>query len=487
MKHLKKKLSLIVTIYMLVLSIGTSFFVMPVKADTSTNLQNAINKANELKQNIADGIAPDANGINTIIKTLLLPAGFIAGTANFTVNQLRDIYSSIIDSNDTDEQALKKINDNLGNNITINDNSLTFNSTSKSLLVNYANAVQEETGIFYGYTINWSDSITTYPSGTMYNTVKNYIQKDQLSYYINTRQTYGSSSGISTVWLYSYPKSADIAFVKTSKDNTTYSVTMYNPVTWDRISGHEPTGSNGVRYIYNGQLETLSSNDVFGGYGNYFDSGKVLINENDKIMLNGNSGGLGGTGYFLSYGGKQQILIYSSVEVMKLMSQGQKPYYVGDKWSNFQSNVGNTIDNSNCNNINYGDVTNYINNNSSNSNDIYNYINGNDSGGGSGGGGSGDDPIFDLGFLGTIGRLIGSLITGIGNLLTGIFEGIVNVITNILDFLTTTISDITVTLPEQFFGFIGAIFNWLPEPMMNTIKALFVFMVLIGVLNIIRK
>lgn len=66
-------------------------------------------------------------------------------------------------------------------------------------------------------------------------------------------------------------------------------------------------------------------------------------------------------------------------------------------------------------------------------------------------------------------------------------QGIVNALSSVLGFLSDTISSLGETLPTAFFDFIGAIFGWLPDPMMNTLKALFLMMVLVGVISIFRR
>lgn len=113
--------------------------------------------------------------------------------------------------------------------------------------------------------------------------------------------------------------------------------------------------------------------------------------------------------------------------------------------------------------------------------------------GGSGGsGGSGDGSDFDLGFLGTIGRLIGSLITGIGNLLAGIAEGIVNVVVGsdgnggIIGMLRNLISNITDLVDTDFNGFLSDIFSWLPVEIVTLFTGVIIFGLFFGILKIIR-
>lgn len=115
------------------------------------------------------------------------------------------------------------------------------------------------------------------------------------------------------------------------------------------------------------------------------------------------------------------------------------------------------------------------------------------SGGSSGGsGGSGDGSDFDLGFLGTIGRLIGSLITGIGNLLTGVLEGIVNVIIGedgnggIVGTVRNVITNLLDLFDNDFAELFSTVFDWLPPEIITLITAALTFSLLFGIIKMIR-
>ena len=472
MKYLKKKLSIIVIINMLVLSIGTSYFIMPVKADTSTNLQNAINKANELKQNIADGIAPDANGINTIIKTLLLPAGFISGTANFTVNQLRDIYSSIVDSNDTDEQALKKINDALGNNISISNNSITFNSTSNVLLKNYAAAVQNESGFFYAYTNKWSNQFQNINDGYYYYGLLNLLETYKDYYAISLG---GYTSGFGYGWLLLYDP-AETSFVLNGIAQGQPNVNLYNNTSWDLVTESD---------IY--KCYFFQS-----GYTDWIEYNTPPLTPNNQGFLTYNYDGSTNVNavYFDMYVNKDPKItkVYNTVNDLRGALTGNQPYYITNKWNDFSNNnSGNyMVDSSNSNNISYGDVTNYVNNyygenGSYPSAPVINiYIENNipdNGGGGSGGGGSGggDDDIGIFDFLSRIGQVIGNLIKNLGNILAELVEGISTVVSSLLE-----------SIPTVFNDFLGGILGWLPPELRALLTLAISAMVIVGLIKMFR-
>ena len=455
---------MIVIINMLLLSISTSFFIMPVKADTSTNLQNAIDKANELKQNIADGIAPDANGINTIIKTLLLPAGFIAGTANFTVNQLRDIYSSIVDSNDTDEEALKKINDALGNSITVNDNSISYSSTTNTLINAYADAVKNNSGFYYAYSIRLTDNINNISDGQFYNALRQKLT--ELKDYNMIVMWYDGNLFATNDTTLSNINAGVVNYT-----NYTNVTNFYGSDTW-QVKYITP--ENGVCYLYDATNHTYVSNNNTnwamhgGGYG--LEPG----------------GGMIQTGYTypmtITLDTYKTYKVYQTLEDLKHDSLGIAPYYQSKNYSN-NINSGNTYDNSNSNNITYGDVTNYVNNYyGSNGNypdtPVINiYIDNNiPDGGGSGGGGSGgidDIGIFD--FLSRIGAVIGNLIKNLGNILAELVEGISTVVSSLLE-----------SIPTVFNDFLGSILGWLPPELRALLTLAISAMVIVGLIKMFK-
>lgn len=473
---IRKKISLFLIINMLVLSMSTAFFVCPIKADVSTNLTNAINKANELRQNIADGIAPDSNGINQIIKTLLLPAGFICGSTNFTMNQLRDIYNSIIDQNDTDEQVLKKINDQLGNNITVNDNSLTYNDNSKNLLKLYANAVVNNSGFEYMYSIRLDDNLSNFSDGEYYNAVRRklidlngYTTVVYNPYENMIRAT--NDDELSFVY-YSDVPNLNYNSICTPYNNSSWDIFYLNDNTCDTFvydsNEHEFVSGNSASW-WNGVTLNRTKGDGYVAQG---------LNQNSVISI---------TGY-------KVYKVYKTLQDLKNDSVGVSPYYINDSYNTNMNNSGNyTIDSSNSNNVTYGDVTNYVNNYYGTNNQYPNpqqiqiIIDNNNSGGGSGGGDNGGgsgggsggsggstEGIFD--FLSKIGEVIGNLIANLGNVLAEILRGISELVSSVME-----------TMPTFLTPLLHFVFGFLPPEIQAVIYLAIVGMLIVGLLNFLKK
>lgn len=473
---MKKKLSIFLIINMLVLSLSTNIFCVPVKADVSTNLTNAINKANELRQNIANGIAPDTTGINQIIKTLLLPAGFICGTTNFTITQLREIYNSIIDPNDTDEQVIKKINDNLGNNITINDNSLNFNSTSLTMLKDYANKVVETEPFVYAYTQNMDDFATSFHNAVFYNSLRNLLREYQDEYVCRIYYK--------KVYMY---KINDYGVVRSVLESNVIGGVFYNYSTWEQMQ-YTTSGNIVKQFNYDTgtgvYTEVTPENLTPGGlFLRYIDGTFFPIDSADNF----------GRSCMISSGRRDTVKIFTTLNDFKNSTIGRTPYYLSDKWNSFKSNSDNyTVDSSNSNNVNYGDVTNYVNNYYGNNNEyptpsqIQIIIDNNNPGGGGnddpedpGGGGSGgsggsdNTGIWD--FLSQIGQALGSLIKNLGNVLAELVQGISEVISSLLE-----------AIPNVFNEFLGGVLGWLPPELRALITLAISAMVIVGLIKMFK-
>ena len=179
-----------------------------------------------------------------------------------------------------------------------------------------------------------------------------------------------------------------------------------------------------------------------------------------------------------------QYPMYSSVDIMKNYSLGNLPYYVApdnNVWTyNTTTNTYTTTQTQLDSSLSYGDIQNYVNsNNVTDYNQVYNYINNYySSGGGSGGsgggsGGSGSD--VDWSWLGSIGEVIGGLISGLGNIIAGIISAIGSIITNL-----------TETLPNIFGSLINYLLPFLPTEITSLLSLLFLAVVIVGVVRLIR-
>lgn len=450
--------------------------------------------------------------LDDYLRTLAGPLGLIVGTSVYGHEALavllrgKTIDGETIPDNATDDEVYNKATEILTRNITVVSDNMIYNDASRSIVNYYYQALQEEAGKYYNvYTLD----LERYAfSGMWTQELKDLILRYQDDYWV----IMGSTGGSQSQWKYFFIKKDKVAVVLNSLQENTTKGKIYNNITFsDSLSEEDDSfyytkpynGSISVKNPYsppnrlNFVPSTGSSNLEYA----------IWVNVNKQYISSEIGIGPSGTTFYcVSYGKRFPLIMYNSVGLMSSVLRNEAPYYTNSNWSNFLNGSGNyTVDTSNSNNITYGDVVTYNNNYVDDNGkmpsmgDINIYIDNNipeaggsggGTGGGSGGGsgGSGNDgPTFDLGFLGTIGNLIGSLISGIGNLITGILQGIVNAFNSILEFLTDTIQDVGQNLPEQFFAFIGAMFDWLPEPMLNAFKALFLMMLFLGIFNLIKR
>ena len=189
-----------------------------------------------------------------------------------------------------------------------------------------------------------------------------------------------------------------------------------------------------------------------------------------------------------------------SITVSSILTQ---PYYYNNSvWNDFRTSSGGfTYNPKTVNTISYGDALNYINSFNTDNGyppsvpdiniNIENIDNENKqpSGGGSGSGGddSGDDdPTNIFGWLKQLGKVLGDLIKGLGEFLTEFVTGLVAALTNLLSGIGDLISNITETLPSAFMDWFSSLFQWMPEEWKALLSASLVFMVLYGIIKVIR-
>ena len=194
-----------------------------------------------------------------------------------------------------------------------------------------------------------------------------------------------------------------------------------------------------------------------------------------------------------------QVRIYKTLSDLKTYSVGQRPYYVTEKFVNYDSTVDNSttitqteIDNS----ITYGDVYNYIINNYDNPDGLTEaeliailekYFGGSDDdddGGGSGSGGSSDDDDDGggsglSGFLDGLGALGDALLAIIGKLLEYVGKAI--------ELLSGTITKVIDLVPSTITAILGTIFSFFPQEWMTAIELALVLGVVIGIVGIFKK
>lgn len=193
------------------------------------------------------------------------------------------------------------------------------------------------------------------------------------------------------------------------------------------------------------------------------------------------------------------VYVFNTLNSYKNYNSGQpQPYYLTDQGMNTPSwtvtdGVINTGQMSNVGNV-YNNIVNNTQNGMT-ADEVQKLIESildkflKDKTGNGSGGATSDGSDFDLGFLGTIGRLIGSLITGIGDLLSGIIGGIVDTVLSLIDMITGEngiISKLTNLFDTNIGGFLTSIFDWLPPEIVTLWSAGIILGVLFGILRIIR-
>lgn len=234
--------------------------------------------------------------------------------------------------------------------------------------------------------------------------------------------------------------------------------------------------------------------------GSVTDMGYVDGGFRNGYIYNGNMSNPVSPGYYVisNDSNKELVYVYKTLTDLKRYNSGYpQRYYLTEDGLNgiYNPDLGNL----NVQNINYYG-SNYEYNQIINNiypgmspDDVLKLVteilkqNGGGSGGGSGGGGS--DTDVDLGFLGTIGTLIGKLINGIGQLLTGIIGGIVDTIMSLIDMITGEngiISKLTDLFDTNVGGFLTSIFDWLPPEIVTLWSAGIILGILFGILRIIR-
>lgn len=482
MKIKKIFLSFIVSLSL----IFSNIFVVPVSASSVPSwLQPII----DVYDSVNDAANITADALKQSFIGALQGAGFIFDAGRVTTQALLDFLRGYnngqFTNNNTasDQEVIDNASRYFINNTVLTDNSIEYNSNSKNLTVGFANDIINNSGYRYVYTVNLIDNVRLWPDGVKYNALRSLISSKQSDYiccyydYTGVLQCFSKNVGI--VWNNNY--------------NNVFGCRCYNKASWEYLLSSEV-------YKFN------TSSQVFDLVNTGNGSGGAFGKDPNSILT---ASTIGNANIFFTVGEINSYKMFMSLDDLKAESIGVSPYYVSDKWNNFinSNNSTYTVDSSNSNNITYGDTNNWINNyytdngNYPDPTNIQIYIDNNippsptptptptptpgpddPSGGGSGGSGG-----IDLGWLGTLGQLIGQIVSAIGNFFTGVLQGIVNALSSVLGFLSDTISSLGETLPTTFFDFIGAIFGWLPDPMMITLKALFLMMVFVGVISIFRR
>lgn len=477
MKVFKKRLSIFLVFELLVALISTSIFYYPVKADSQ--IPENVRIAKEAHDAVVDYILSETpmskSDRDDYFRAMLAPIGFIYGGIAVLDHELSQFLDGLLLGNNeqldntgkTDDEFLDEVTKKCCENISFNGYEITFNDTSSAILKRYVEFLENNCGYHYYYSYKLQDQLNSskFNDGNLYNAVR--LKLNELT---------------PTGWcLYSYqnkkifymPYDDDLALLRTQNFTSYCYATFYSYTSW------QLTDKKYYVYTYD------STNHV------YNQSVSENVNSVGAGVQKTQNNVFGDYGVFLSSTDYNQLLVFDNLTALKNYSQGNKPYYTSDKWNTFMNNSGNyTVDSSNSNNVTYGDVTNYINNYYGNngqypSNPIINvYINNPDpggSGGGSGGGGSGgggsggsSTGIFD--FLSKIGEVLGNLIANLGNVLAELISGISEVISSVFE----VVPNILTPLMHYVFGF-------LPDAIQSVIYLGIVCMLLLGVIQFLKR
>ncbi len=246
--------------------------------------------------------------------------------------------------------------------------------------------------------------------------------------------------------------------------------------------------------IIGGKAQTFSQAAANAGYNSSFTPIFTPVKNTTGFYV-----GTSGSNVFTTNEKDELVYVFNTLNSYKNYNSGQpQPYYLTDQGINTPSwsvsdGVINTGQMSNVGNV----YNNIVNNTQTGltADEVQKLIETildkflKDKTGGGSDGGTSDGSDFDLGFLGTIGRLIGSLITGIGDLLSGIIGGIVDTVMSLIDMITGEdgiINKLTNLFDTNIGGFLTSIFDWLPSEIVTLWSAGIILGVLFGILRIIR-
>lgn len=188
--------------------------------------------------------------------------------------------------------------------------------------------------------------------------------------------------------------------------------------------------------------------------------------------------------------GSRTVRVYKSLEELKSYSVGQRPYFVTDKFLNYDISGDNSciLSESDLSNGSvYGDVYNYIMDNYDNPNNltedqltiiVENYINGSGGGSVSGNGtGSSGNGLSD--FLGGLGSVGDAILSILGKLLEYVGKA--------LDLVSGTVTKVLDIVPKNITALLSALFPFFPEEWLLAIELGLVLSVIVGIVGIFKK
>lgn len=191
----------------------------------------------------------------------------------------------------------------------------------------------------------------------------------------------------------------------------------------------------------------------------------------------------------------QSLRMYKSLADLKQYSVGQRPYYITDKFQDYDINGDNSciVTESDLSNGSvYGDVYNYIINNYDNPDgltedelrDILNDYFGQGSGGSGSGSGSGDSSGSGSSSGGLSGFLSG--LGSLGDAILGILGKLIEYIGKAIDLITNGLTGIIDKIPKGVTDFMSAIFPFMPEEFFTALTLAMVLGVVCIVIKIFK-
>lgn len=476
---------------------------------------------NVLDELVFDAICPRDSGF--IVRT--------TGRVNYELTKkaiatyLNHKYSNQNKTKDNITQSdINEFSQDFYQNVSYNDNSntTTYNDNSKSMINLCINEVINDSPVYYVYSFNLIDSLNSVNNGDFYNACRRFINEYQDDYYIFCKPSVvnGGSANNDPFTFYLCDKSSDYVYVTSNsypQFNFDY-VILYDFNSWERVR-------NFLAYRYDYDLHEFNQISDY-----TFNGTEAVQLDPDRRTIQDTSFG------WISVGRYDINICYRTLNDMKQATQGIQSYYINQPvYNNWDNSTGDyTVTTDNSNKATYGDITNYINSFNTETgtyptpDDINHWITNYDpSGGGSGGeggeggqggqggssnatatanneginitinnnhnlnigggslsgntvsgngtGGSGTiGNIFD--WLGHLGQVIGNFIKSAGEMIVEVIQGISEAVTGILE-----------TIPNIFTPLIEFVFGGLPEEVQHLITLGITCILLVGVIQMIRK
>ena len=474
--------------------------IVPCYAETGVDaISSYLNLYNQIQSDLDENNPIQGNALRQFVDyNYKYGMGFLV---DYNENVLSDILSALrgyssgghdftLPENATDEEVIDSASEYLTNNISVSDNSITYNDNSRNMLLYLANEYTKNNQE-YIYTIDIKEHPEVIPSTAVYFEL---AKKMNALTHVNNMSIFcvrinGGICQYAQIPYSNYPyafcKSYTInngwdgsawscGFIKDGYDNT-------------NILGSRQSTEHKVSCMTWSNTEFVENSITWGGgysfYGLKNPDNYVAPYGNDKYLL-------------LSYGQTQAIRFLTTDATAQDILY-QKYYYNDTVWNDFSTSSGDyTVNSSNVNTVSYGDTTSYIdsfntengyppspteininieNEDTENKTPSGGGDNGDDNGGG-GSGGSGDSSdsnIFD--FLSDIGAVLGNLIKNLGNVLTELISGIADIISGLFE-----------AIPAVFGDFMGGLLGWLPEELRALIILGISAMIIVGIIKIIR-